>query len=112
MGIDETEPATAHLNVDRAPAAKDVYDTSVTLTQDQKDIADFWADNAGGTGTHAVIGRPERVAEALIGKELRRAATFAACVSTNTNSTVQPVLRKDYMTMRRLLPICCIALMR
>src|SRR6266446_5972414 len=25
MGIDETEPATAHLNVDRAPAAKDVY---------------------------------------------------------------------------------------
>jgi hypothetical protein len=63
------------------------------------------------------LGRGDRGAErgvklALIGKQLRRTATFAACISTNTNSTVQPVLRKDYMTMRRLLPICCIALMR
>ena len=32
-------------------AALEVYNTNLTLTADQKTIADFWADNAGTTGT-------------------------------------------------------------
>ncbi len=32
-------------------AAREVYETSLTLTDEQKAIADFWADNAGPTGT-------------------------------------------------------------
>ncbi len=32
-------------------AARDVYDTGLTLTDEQKVIADFWADNPGATGT-------------------------------------------------------------
>jgi membrane-associated phospholipid phosphatase len=32
-------------------AALEVYDTNLTLTAEQRTIADFWADNAGATGT-------------------------------------------------------------
>ncbi len=32
-------------------AALEVYNTNLTLTAEQKTIADFWADNAGATGT-------------------------------------------------------------
>src|SRR6266567_60763 len=32
-------------------AGLEVYNTNLTLTADQKTIADFWADNAGATGT-------------------------------------------------------------
>ncbi len=32
-------------------AAREVYETSLTLTDEQKATADFWADNAGATGT-------------------------------------------------------------
>jgi hypothetical protein len=32
-------------------AALEVYEVTVTLTQEEKTIADYWADNAGATGT-------------------------------------------------------------
>lgn len=44
-------PFSTDVNSSFYAAAREVYDVGINLTDEQKTIADYWADNAGATGT-------------------------------------------------------------
>ena len=92
-----TDPASEF-----ATAAREVHDVGLGLTEDQKTIATFWADNSGATGTPpghwiAIVGQLARdrrlslmtAAEAYTRVGIAVTDAFIACWSTKFATNLQ-----------------------